>query len=180
MFYRCDAGLVKAWAMVGSHASLSERLARSCVRDTATKIVNGVHCLKCTLATSHGYPIIGTDDGRTRQAQRVAWELHTKTTLPLSVWVLHACDNRACVEFLHLFLGDNAANVADMVAKRRHQHGEKHSNAKLTAAQAHAIYHDPRPQQEIAHTYGRARTTISSIKIGKSWRYATGHTGSQK
>ena len=46
--------------------------------------------------------------------------------LPAGAWVLHACDTPACVRPDHLFVGDLALNIADMVAKGRHTHGERH------------------------------------------------------
>jgi hypothetical protein len=54
---------------------------------------------------------------RPRVATHVAWFLET------GEWprdqVLHKCDNPSCVRRSHLFEGDNAANIADCVAKGR-------------------------------------------------------------
>lgn len=47
----------------------------------------------------------------------------------------HACDNPACWEEEHLFLGTAATNNADMRSKGRHAHGVRHPKAKLTPAQ---------------------------------------------
>ena len=42
-----------------------------------------------------------------------------------SMFVLHHCDNPRCVRPDHLFLGDQKANIADMVAKGRHAEQQK-------------------------------------------------------
>ena len=67
-------------------------------------------------------------------AHRVAWEL-TYGPIPDGLWVLHKCDNPPCTNPSHLFLGTNADNVADKVAKNRQPVGTKTHNAKLTEQQ---------------------------------------------
>ncbi len=70
--------------------------------------------------TGKGYGRLryGANERRYVKAHRVAWEL-TYGAVPQGKMVLHRCDNRACCNPFHLFLGDAEANHDDMVRKRR-------------------------------------------------------------
>lgn len=55
---------------------------------------------------------------KTYRASRLAYFLHHGVD-PASKLVCHSCDNPACVETTHLWLGTAKQNSADMVAKGR-------------------------------------------------------------
>lgn len=90
--------------------------------------------------------------------------------------VLHRCDNRACCNPGHFFLGDYADNLKDCHAKRRRPtyHGEAHTNAKLTLAQAEEVRRRYVPgivrQVDLAAEYGVSQGVISHVVRGESYK----------
>jgi hypothetical protein len=107
-----------------------------------------------------------------RSAHRVAWEL-SRGTVDEPLKVCHRCDYRACVNPDHLFLGTQAENMIDAVAKGRTRHGARHRQARLTAATAEEIRSGYEAggvlQRELAAEYGVGRSTIWAVVNGKTW-----------
>jgi hypothetical protein len=84
-------------------------------------------------------------------ASRVAWALATGDDVPKDLKVLHHCDNPACIEITHLFLGTTQDNILDRKLKGRTakgaahgtntkpesvRRGEQHGNSVLTEDEA--------------------------------------------
>lgn len=154
---------------MSKRAPVEVRLARASRIDTSTPLVSGKHCLICTLYGVR-YPLIGVE-GRLRKASRVAWECATGVKLSADQHVLHHCDNTRCIEFEHLFLGDQQLNNADRDAKERQARGERVTVGKLVTAQVLAIRADSRSCRAIADDFGVSLNTISTIKRRIIWKH---------
>lgn len=80
----------------------------------------GARWTKCE-APSEWYGKIGASapGGRkaTMRVHRVAWMLAHGKPPPANRWVLHRCDNRMCVNPLHLYLGTHGDNMRDRARK---------------------------------------------------------------
>jgi len=110
-------------------------------------------------------------DSKMKYAHRVSWEL-AHGDIPDGMCVCHTCDNRACVNPDHLFLGSHADNSSDMVQKGRSANGADNGKAKLTEEDVHLIREYLRygcAHKYIARLFGVTRPTIGYIKQGKTW-----------
>jgi Autographiviridae endonuclease len=128
------------------------------------------------------------------QVDRKNWLVHRlmwtviNGPIPEGMCVCHHCDNMLCVNPAHLFLGTNADNSADMVAKgrsasgdrnasrlyfARRPRGEGHASSKLTAEEVATIRRlraNGTPRHVLATRFGVSRTHISRIVSHQSWR----------
>lgn len=123
---------------------------------------------------THGYGQMNAN-GRKRLAHRISFEVH-RGLIPEGKCVCHRCDNPACINPDHLFIGTQAENVADMIAKRRDrkasQKGEAHGQAKLTEADVIAIRSNAHSSQsDLAARYGVSPSQIGNIRRGKRWTH---------
>lgn len=80
-------------------------------------VING-ECFEFVGANNNGYGLVGYG-GRLVYAHRLSYLLH-KGLIPAGLCVLHKCDNPACINPKHLFLGSYSDNQLDAVRKNRH------------------------------------------------------------
>nr|WP_246232790.1 HNH endonuclease signature motif containing protein [Nakamurella aerolata] len=125
----------------------------------------------------YNYGIIQSKTFGSRSAHRVALELALGLPIPDDKHVCHRCDNPPCVNPVHLFVGDDSINVADMIAKGRHAHGEGARQAKLKEADVRDILVRYRAggigRPALAREYGVSPACIQKITEGKSWKHVS-------
>lgn len=123
--------------------------------------------------SANGYGSFTTSTDTPEWAHRAAWRL-THGSVPEGIWVLHKCDNRACVNPDHLFLGTNSDNVADMVAKGRNLRGERQNGATITDAMARTILDlaaRGESRKEIARRYGISYANVCNVVAGRTFAH---------
>lgn len=134
-------------------------------------------CWPWTGAKSRGYGSFRIPRRSSIQATRYAYLLATKRW-PGRYLVCHACDNPACCNPAHLWLGLPADNSRDMVMKGRQrspdQRGENNPRAKLTDDRVREIRRliaDGLTNVTIAPLFGVSHATISLIRLGRFWKH---------
>jgi len=116
---------------------------------------------------------------RKQLAHRVSWFI-AHGEVPAgnhhgTMCVLHHCDNRACVNPDHLFLGSHQDNIRDMVAKGRQSKpkGAANGRAVLTEEAVRRIRNIGKDvnQYVLASEFGVTRQHIGQIINRKRWKH---------
>lgn len=138
-------------------------------------------CWNWTGAKNHwGYGMIGLGkrtDG-TERAHRVSWSL-VYGGIPDGMCILHKCDNPACVNPSHLFLGTPLDNEKDMRAKGRGKNPPIFigiNNPETHFTEEDIICIRILAQQEISfrqigRMYNVGHSTISNIVNCRTWKH---------
>lgn len=122
----------------------------------------------------NGYGVLGLNNGPTFYAHRVSYELFIGE-IKDALCVCHHCDNPACVNPRHLFLGTAKENTLDRINKGRTFNGMRHPGALLTDDDVHLI-RKLYPLGGVSYTqlslqFGVTRKSIANIIARKSWTH---------
>lgn len=120
-------------------------------------------------------------NSKKRLAHRLAWCLANGVeieSLESTQFVLHSCDNRACINPEHLSLGTVQDNQRQMAERGRSLQGQKSHRAKLTRKQVLEIRRryssGLEVQADLAAEFGVSPDTISGITAGRMWKHLPG------
>ena len=123
--------------------------------------------------------------GKTYYVHRLSYLLY-RGEIPEGMLVCHTCDNPACANPKHLFLGTIRDNMADKIRKNRQAKGVTHAmfgnghlmigennpTAKLTDDQVRQIFNlkeQRLTQHEIGRRFGIRQATVSGLLHGKRY-----------
>lgn len=125
----------------------------------------------------NGYGSFSHKTSRSARAHRMAW-IFAVGPVPRGAVVCHRCDNPSCVNPAHLFLGSQADNMRDKIAKGRQLRGEGIGTSRLTEQQVseirarHGAYNiDGESCRKLAAEFGVSDKAIWHAVKGNTWRH---------
>lgn len=108
----------------------------------------------------------------TTLAHRYAYEL-ANGPIPEGKFVCHRCDNPACCNPHHLFLGSHTDNVRDSIRKGRFARGRRQPRAKLTVEAVRDIRARASTAglEALADQYGVSKSLVCYVANRKKWAH---------
>ena len=98
--------------------------------------------------------------GKTQQAHRASWAIANKTwPIPAGKMICHTCDNKACINPAHLYLGDNTTNMRDKSSLT----SEDVREIRKLNTEGYALW-------EIGHMFNKDLSTIGRICRNETWK----------
>lgn len=112
---------------------------------------------------------------RAYRAHRLSWEAF-HGPIQDGLFVCHRCDNPACVNPDHLWLGTHEENMQDMRDKGRapfgtDQRGESNPFCRLTEEIVRKVRAASGTCPEIAIRFGLNKWTVHDVRARRTWRH---------
>lgn len=154
------------------HKTVKERFDEKWKTDPATGCWVWTACID---NSGYGQIRMGGRGAPRRAAHRASYEIHAGP-IPDGLLACHTCDNRACVNPAHIFLGTYADNMADCVQKGRiaRLFGERGGMARLTTANVRDIRDCASKgvgHATLAQRYGVSDRHVGRIVSKASWAH---------
>ena len=114
--------------------------------------------------------------GKLRTATRSVWYLTYGVFPDDGILVCHKCDNPACVNPSHLFLGTHKDNMVDSKNKGRRPKGDKVPSSRLKETDIIEILKLKKAgvlNSTLAKKFSVNKSTITHIFGGRTWRFIT-------
>lgn len=120
-----------------------------------------------------GYGVISIN-GKQEKTHRVSWEIENGP-IPEGMCVCHACDNPACINPSHLFIGTHSDNMQDCLQKGRgNRGGPKGENchfSRLTEKEVLEIRDSDEYCNALAKRYNISTAIITQVQKGQIWKH---------
>jgi hypothetical protein len=119
----------------------------------------------CKDKDGYGLSSIG---GKKMPAHRAMWTLVHGAP---SLYILHKCHNRNCVNPKHLYEGTQKQNVQDQIDAGTFVIGEKNGVALLNEAAVRHIRVSSFSNEALGKYYGVSHHTIYDVRKNRSWKH---------
>lgn len=128
------------------------------------------------LLVEKGYGEI-RNHGNSMRAHRVSYAIAHGYIKGAGMCVCHSCDNMACVNPAHLWLGTRTENMADCVAKGRNSasRGVNNPNHKLTDEKVRAMRaaYGTATTRELAERFGISEPVFCKVVTRQAWKHVS-------
>ena len=135
----------------------------SCIVWTGTKNRAGYGMI-------HFAKMLGEGWEPSTSASRAHYMAHHNVILERNQFVCHKCDNPACVNIDHLFVGTPTENIQDCIKKgRRAKEYKPHKRVRVHSDELILAIKQARGKlKEVADKYGVSESYVSKLRAGKA------------